>query len=282
MSEFNREVIKEFRANDGRVGGMFEGAPLILLTTTGARTGKMHTTPTVYAEDAGRLIIFASNAGRPTTPAWLHNLRTRPEVVVELGSIRFDAVATEITGPERDRLYADQVARDPAFAAYQQATSRVIQVVALIPTRLGAAATQLREIHAGLRRKLDDVRAAVDAYLDGEPLTLQAPPADLRNHCLSFCESLHAHHSREDSVFPRLAADFPDLKPSLQRLQREHETVATLNTALRETLDRLSTSPSRAEAGELRDQVIRLTADLETHYLYEELHLGAGLDRAAA
>ncbi|HET6296730.1 MAG TPA: nitroreductase/quinone reductase family protein, partial [Kribbella sp.] len=133
MSDYNSEIIKEFRANEGRVGGMFEGALLLLLTTTGTRSGRPHTNPTVYAEDASRLIIFASNNGQPTTPAWLHNLRANPAVTVERGTTRYAAVATELTGPERDRLYAEQSDRDPAFKAYQAATTRIIQVVALVP-----------------------------------------------------------------------------------------------------------------------------------------------------
>lgn len=135
MSDFNRSIIDEFRANDGQVGGMFEGAPLLLLTTIGARSRRPHTTPAVYAEDAGRLIVFASNAGQPTSPAWLHNLRSNPTVTVERGPDRFEAVATELTGSERDRLYAEQAQRDPAFAAYQAGTDRLIQVVALVPAR---------------------------------------------------------------------------------------------------------------------------------------------------
>lgn len=135
MSDFNRSIIDEFRANDGQVGGMFEEAPLLLLTTTGARSRRPHTTPAVYAEDAGRLIVFASNAGQPTSPAWLYNLRSNPTVTVERGPDRFEAVATELTGSERDRLYAEQAQRDPAFAAYQAGTDRLIQVVALVPAR---------------------------------------------------------------------------------------------------------------------------------------------------
>ena len=238
MSDFNSEIIKEFRANEGRVGGMFEGAPLLLLTTTGARSGRPHTNPAVYAEDAGRLLIFASNNGQPTTPAWLHNLRANPAVTVERGTTRFAAVATEITGPERDRLYAEQSDRDPAFKAYQAATTRTIQVVALVPARVGAATAQLREIHAGLRRQLADLRTAVDAYIDGtgDRPTIDGdhpiPVADLRAHCLSFCDALHAHHAREDTVLPRLAEQFPDLAPALNRLQQEHLQVAALNTEL--------------------------------------------------
>jgi deazaflavin-dependent oxidoreductase (nitroreductase family) len=281
--DHHREVVEEFRANAGRVtqalGGMLKDAKLLLLTTTGARSGRPHTTPTVYAEDAGRLIVFASNAGRPQSPAWLHNLRKNPTVTVEVGDLRYDAVATEITGPERDRLYAEQAARDPAFATYQQNTSRVIQVVALTPARVGAATAQLKEIHAGLRQQLADTLAAVDAYLAGDGEAPQ-PTNELQRHCLSFCGALHAHHSREDGVFPRLAADFPELKPALDRLTREHETVAALNEQLTETLDELTKAPSREVALLLRDELQRLAEELEAHYTYEEAHLGPALDAA--
>lgn len=251
MSDFNRPVIEEFRANEGRVGGMFEGAPLLLLTTTGARTGRSHTTPAAYVEDDGRLIVFASNAGSPSSPAWLYNIRANPAVTVERGTDRFAAVATEITGPERDRLYAEQSDRDPAFAAYQAGTTRTIQVVALVPARVGAATAQLQEIHAGLRKELNAVRAAVDGYLDG---TAPQPTADLRRHCLSFCSALHAHHGREDGVFPQLAQDFPELKPALDRLTREHEVVATLNAQITELVAGLDSGDHE----QLRSELARL------------------------
>jgi deazaflavin-dependent oxidoreductase (nitroreductase family) len=279
----NGEIIDEFRAHAGRVtealGGMFKDAKLLLLTTTGARSGRSHTTPTAYAEDAGRLLVFATNAGRPPSPAWLHNLRANPAVTVEVGELRYDAIATEITGAERDRLYDEQAARDPAFAAYQQNTPRVIQVVALTPARAGAATAQLREIHAGLRKQLNDTLAAVDAYLAGDG-ELPESSSDLQRHCLSFCSTLHAHHTREDGVFPSLAATFPELKPALDRLAREHEAVAALNTQLIETLDQLTTAPSREVAVLLRNDLQRLAEDLEAHYTYEEAHLGPALDAA--
>lgn len=254
-------------------------AQLLSLTTTGARSARPHTTTLAYAEDAGRLIVFASNAGRPQAPAWLHNLRANPAVTVEVGGSRYDAVATETTGAERDRLFADQAARDPAFAEYQRNTSRVIQVVALTPVRAGAATTQLKEIHAGLRRQLTDTLAAVDTYLAGEG-ELPAAINDLQRHCLSFCGALHAHHTREDGVFPRLAADFPELKPAFDRLTREHEAVALLNEKLTATLDRLTTAPTRAAAEQLRADLEQLAGDLEAHYAYEEAHLGLALDAA--
>ena len=281
MSDFNRSIIEEFRANDGRVGGMFEGAPLLLLTTTGARSGGPHTTPAAYAEDAGRLVVFASNAGSPTSPAWLHNLRANPAVTIERGTDRYEAIATELTGAERDRLYAEQAARNPAFAAYQAGTDRLIQVVALVPARVGAATAQLKQIHDGLRKELAAVRQAVDAYLDGGVSAVDGtalrPTADLRLHCLSYCEALHAHHNREDGVFHRLASDFPELKPALDRLAREHEVVAELNDQITGLLNNLD---SAGDAEQLRAELARLSGVLESHFTYEEANLGPALDAA--
>jgi deazaflavin-dependent oxidoreductase (nitroreductase family) len=281
--DVNREVIEEFRANAGRVstayGGMFKDADLLLLTATGARSGKPHTTPAAYAEDAGRLIIFATNSGQPMAPAWLHNVRHNPAVVVEVGAVKYDAVATEMTGTERDRLYTDQAARVPAFAAYQENTSRVIQVVALTPARVGAATAQLQEIHAGLRKLLNDTLTAVDAYVAGAA-DVPEPVKTLQQHCLTFCGALQAHHSREDGLFPTLATDFPELKPALDRLSREHGAVSALNEELTTTLKRLTTAPTRELAEEVRADLTRLAADLEAHYSYEEAHLGPALDAA--
>ena len=131
MKTFNQQIIEEFRANAGKVGGQFEGAPMLLLTTTGAKTGRRLTSPLVYAQDGDRLLVFASKAGAPTNPAWYHNLVANPTVTVEVGAETFEARATVVTGEERDRLYAEQAKRMPGFATYQQNTTRVIPVVAL-------------------------------------------------------------------------------------------------------------------------------------------------------
>lgn len=254
---------------------------LLQLTTTGARSGVRRTVTVAYAEEHGRLIVFASNAGRPQAPAWLHNLRSNPLVTVEVDGSRYDAVAEEITGAERDRLYRAQAERDAAFATYQQNTDRVIQVVALTPARVGAATAQLKEIHNGLREQLSTTLAAVDAYLAGDgAVTAPTQLTTLQQHCLSFCGSLHAHHSREDGVFPRLAGDFPELKPALDRLTREHTKVAAINEQLTATIDQLVTDPRHAV--HLRADLTRLSADLETHYAYEEAHLGPALDAASS
>jgi deazaflavin-dependent oxidoreductase (nitroreductase family) len=132
MTDFNRTVIDEFRANHGVVGGGFAGAPMVLLTTTGAKSGTQHVNPLVGFLDDGTLYVVASKGGAPTNPDWYHNLLANPEVEVEFGDERFKATAVPIvSGPERDRLYAVQVAAQPGFADYEKATTRVIPIVEL-------------------------------------------------------------------------------------------------------------------------------------------------------
>jgi len=130
-NDWNRQIIEEFHANGGKVGGPFEGATLLLLTTTGAKSGLSRTTPLVYLPDGERLVIFASKAGAPTSPDWYYNLVAHPTVTVEVGTEKFNATATVVSGEERDRLYAQQAAKAPGFAEYQQKTTRVIPVVVL-------------------------------------------------------------------------------------------------------------------------------------------------------
>ena len=139
MSDFNRKVIDEFRANEGKVGGPFEGAPVLLLTSTGAKSGEQRTTPVVYQPDGERMVIFASKAGAPENPAWFHNLRANPTATVEVGTdtVEVDAVVTE--GDERERLFSKQKQLMPQFADYEQKTTRQIPVVALTPK--GSAST---------------------------------------------------------------------------------------------------------------------------------------------
>ena len=131
MSDFNTQVIEEFRGNEGKVGGGFNGAPMVLLTTTGAKSGKRTTTPLVYLKEGDRFFIFASMGGAPTSPAWYHNLVANPRVSVEIGAESYEADAQVITGDERDRLFAAQVAVMPGFGEYQAKTTRVIPVVEL-------------------------------------------------------------------------------------------------------------------------------------------------------
>ncbi|MET8877373.1 nitroreductase family deazaflavin-dependent oxidoreductase [Nocardia sp. NPDC004604] len=135
MTDWNKNIIEEFRTNSGKVGGPFEGKDLLLLTTTGAKSGLPRTNPTAYIRDGDRLVIIASKGGAPGNPDWYHNLLANPKVKLEIGTETIEATATPITaGPERDRLYAAMVAAMPGFAEYETRTSRVIPVVALQPS----------------------------------------------------------------------------------------------------------------------------------------------------
>jgi deazaflavin-dependent oxidoreductase (nitroreductase family) len=130
-NDWNRQTIEEFRANGGKVGGMWEGRPLLLLTTTGAKSGQRRTRPVMYLRDGDRLLVFASKGGAPTNPDWYHNLVAHPEVTVEVGTENYEATATPLTGEERDRLFAKQAGLYPQFGAYQARTTRKIPVIAL-------------------------------------------------------------------------------------------------------------------------------------------------------
>jgi deazaflavin-dependent oxidoreductase (nitroreductase family) len=131
MDDFNRGIIEEFRANHGKVGGQFDGAPMVLLTTTGAKSGQKRVNPLAALPEDGTLYVFASKGGAPTDPDWYRNLVAHPDVEVEYGDERFDAVAHVVTGAERDRIFARQKELMPGFADYEKGTSRVIPVVEL-------------------------------------------------------------------------------------------------------------------------------------------------------
>jgi len=129
--DWNSNIIQEFRANEGKVGGPFDGAPLLLLHTTGARSGEERVNPMMYLADGDRLVVFASKGGAPTNPDWYHNLVANPEVEIEVGTERRKMRARVAEGEERDRLYAEQSKRYPQFAKYQEGTDRTIPVVIL-------------------------------------------------------------------------------------------------------------------------------------------------------
>ena len=131
VNDWNAQIIAEFRANAGRVGGQFEGAPMLLLHTTGAKSGEERVNPMMYLDYEGRRFVFASKAGADTHPDWYHNLVADPTVSVEVGTEQYQAAATSISGEERGRIYAEQARRYPGFAEYAQKTSRVIPVVEL-------------------------------------------------------------------------------------------------------------------------------------------------------
>lgn len=131
---FNERVIEEFRTNKGRMGGMFAGRALVLITTLGAKSGKPRINPLVYADGGDRIVVAASNSGLDRHPAWYFNVKANPELTVEQGAETYRAVASELTGPERDEWYARLVEADPAFASYETRTSRRIPVFQLVRT----------------------------------------------------------------------------------------------------------------------------------------------------
>ena len=132
MNDVNVDVIQQFRTNNGTIhSGMFKGARLLLLTTTGAKSGKQRVNPLAFTRDGDNFVVIASKGGSPTHPDWYRNLVANPNVTVEVGMERFEAQARVAEGEERDRLYAAQAAIMPGFAAYQRKTSRQIPVVVL-------------------------------------------------------------------------------------------------------------------------------------------------------
>jgi deazaflavin-dependent oxidoreductase (nitroreductase family) len=134
VSDWNTNVIEEFRANEGRVGGMFEGAPILLLHTVGRRTGRERVNPLMYLPDADRWIVFATKGGHVAHPHWLLNVEAHPNVTIEVGTETIPVKATILhEGPDRDALYARQVAVRPQFGEYEKKTAghRTIPVIVL-------------------------------------------------------------------------------------------------------------------------------------------------------
>ncbi|HEY0755125.1 MAG TPA: nitroreductase family deazaflavin-dependent oxidoreductase [Ktedonobacteraceae bacterium] len=131
-NNWNQKIIEEFRTHEGKVGGPFEGASLLLLTTTGAKSGQERISPLAYLPDGDRMFIFASKAGAPTNPDWYHNLLAHPTVTIEAGVEKFQATAVVIEGEERNQIYAKQVQRMPGFGDYETKTTRKIPVIELV------------------------------------------------------------------------------------------------------------------------------------------------------
>ncbi|TDC20767.1 nitroreductase family deazaflavin-dependent oxidoreductase [Streptomyces sp. 8K308] len=274
-TDFNQRIIDEFRANGGRVSGPFEGARLILLTTTGARSGARHTTPVGFLPDDGeRILVIASAGGAPRHPDWYHNLVAHPRVTVEDGVFSYEAEATVLTGDERDRLFARAVEADPGWAAYQDKTARTIPVVALAPVggptpNASSPAAGLKLVHDAFRRELALIRREVAE--SGSRIGLGA---QLRVNCLTLCQGLGYHHSIEDgAMFPHFERVRPNLAPTLARLRREHERIASLVEELRAIVTAEHSAPGFALA-----TVDRLTTELESHLAYEEQELIPLLD----
>ncbi|MFF5446846.1 nitroreductase/quinone reductase family protein [Streptomyces sp. NPDC012888] len=268
FESFNQHVIDEFRANGGRVGGPFEGARLVLLTTTGARSGREHTVPLgLLSDGAGQAVVVGSAAGSDRHPAWFHNVLAHPLVTVETGGETYEAVAVPAEGARRDELFARIVREEPGYGEYQERTRRVIPVVVLqrtveVTASEGGLAGKLLEVHGWLRAQLALVREEAGADGGAGAFGLR-----LRQHCLAFCHSLHVHHTSEDTgLFPWLAGQYPELAGFFRRIDEEHRRVADLKDAIVGALD----DPGRAG---LVDRLAELSAELEEHLDREEAQL---------
>ena len=134
VNDWNKGIIEEFRANGGKVGGQFEGAPLLLLHSTGAKSGQARVNPIMYLADGDNYVVFASKAGAPTSPDWYHNLIANPRASVEVGDATVNVVAKVAEGDTRERLWSTQKELYPGFAEYEAKTTRLIPVVVLEPS----------------------------------------------------------------------------------------------------------------------------------------------------
>jgi len=135
VNDRNKKIIDEFRANDGKVGGNFEGKTLLLLHTKGAKSGQERINPTAYVRDGDRLVVIASKGGAPTNPDWYYNAVANPQVSVEVGTEKFQARASVAEEPERTRLYEKMIEMMPGFDDYRRKTTRVIPVIVLMPVK---------------------------------------------------------------------------------------------------------------------------------------------------
>jgi deazaflavin-dependent oxidoreductase (nitroreductase family) len=133
MPDWNSKIIEEFRANEGKVGGQFQGAPLLLLHTVGAKTGQARVNPVMYLQVAGGYAVFASKGGAPDNPDWYHNVLAHPRISAEIGSETVELQARVAQGEERERIWTAQKAAFPGFADYERKTTRQIPVLVLEP-----------------------------------------------------------------------------------------------------------------------------------------------------
>ncbi|MGW5293266.1 nitroreductase/quinone reductase family protein [Streptomyces bacillaris] len=284
-SAFQQSVIDEFRANAGRVGGPFASSDLLLLTTTGARTGRPHTTPLGHVRDGERLLVVGSNLGAPHHPDWYHNLLAHPSVHVELGDQEFETIAVPAEGSRRDELFARVVAEAPGYAEYQAATDRTLPVVVLeLPGPRAPApavtslADKLTEVHTWLRGQLAQVHAETEAHFAARAVALRgtgAPPPpglglQIRQRCLAFCQALEFHHTAEDGhMFPAMEGYHPHLRPVFERLREEHRSIAAVQSALAALLAGVAV----AEPDDFRAELARMTEQLTAHLAYEEAEI---------
>jgi deazaflavin-dependent oxidoreductase (nitroreductase family) len=238
---------------------------LIMLTTTGARTGRNHRVPLGPLHIDGLLVVVASAMGSPKHPAWYHNIRHNPLVTVETDTEKFEAMAA--IAPDRDRLFAKVTELEPGFAGYQARTTRVLPVIVLHRLdRVRRMGDWIVEVHDWLRAELRDLRAQLDS--GGE--------LHFGKRCLGFCSALTRHHTGEGTaIFPMLAAQFPALAPALTGLGDEHVVVARLQEEIQRLVDE-ETDPAR-----LRTEFDRLASLLDTHFAYEESVIVTALNALA-
>lgn len=280
---FNESVIEEFRANEGKVGGPFQGGDLLLLTTTGARSGAERTTPLGYVRHGDALVLVASNLGGPRHPAWYHNLLAQPVVRVEVGTRTFEALAVPAEGARRDELFAHAVRMAPGYGDYQARTSRTLPVVVLEraepdgwegPRDVATLADKLMEVHTWLRAQLRQVRAEADAHFRARAAHQGpgAPPPpglglQIRQRCLAFCQALEFHHTSEDAhLFPGITRHHPHLTDVFDRLRDEHRIVARLQGELVALLGDIAT----ADPQRFRTELTEMSRELNAHLDYEE------------
>ncbi|GAA1887187.1 nitroreductase/quinone reductase family protein [Streptantibioticus ferralitis] len=291
VNAFQRRVIAEFRANNGKMTGMFEGWSLAVLTTIGAKTGLPRENPLGYLEFDGKGVVVASANGSDRHPAWYHNIRKNPIVTVETGEDTYRAIAAIPQGAERDRLFERVVAEAPGYGDYQAKTTREIPVVVL--HRIDAKPGQERvkgmgdwivEVHDWLRKELDALRAQMDKVIDGTAETIERTPPDLaqqmRTHCLTFCGALRRHHTGEDmAVFPSLAEQFPALAPALAQLGEQHKVVAQLQDSIQALVEGFV--PGESDPVRLRAELEQLAGQLESHFEFEEQTVVTALNATA-
>lgn len=291
VNAFQRQVIAEFRANDGRMTGMFEGWSLVVLTTIGARTGLPRESLLGYLEFDGKGVVVASANGSDRHPAWYHNIRKNPVVTVETGEETYQAIAAIPQGVERDRLFERVVAEAPGYGDYQAKTTRQIPVIVLhrIDAKPGEERVKgmgdwIVEVHDWMRKELETLRAQADEVIDGTAETIEGMPPDLaqemRTHCLTFCGALRRHHTGEDmAVFPSLAERFPALAPALAQLSEQHKVVAHLQDSIQALLEGFV--PGESDPVRMRAELEQLAGRLESHFEFEERTVVTALNATA-
>ncbi|GHH29023.1 nitroreductase/quinone reductase family protein [Streptomyces rubradiris] len=290
-NDFQRKVIAEFRATNGKMTGMFEGWSLAVLTTIGAKSGQPRETPLGYLVIDGKGVVVASANGSDRHPGWYHNIRKNPIVTVETGEETYKAIAATPQGAERDKLFERVVAEAPGYGDYQAKTTREIPVVVLhrIEAKPGEERVKgmgdwIVEVHDWLRQELATLRAQADQVIEGTAQTIERTPPDLaqqmRTHCLSFCGALRRHHTGEDAaVFPSLAAQFPALAPALAQLTEQHKVVAQLQDSIQALVEGFV--PGESDPVRLRAELEELAGRLESHFEFEEQTVVTALNATA-